>query len=204
MQSKENEGSIFSLIIPKSKQTTAISPSTDELMAIISSDVEEVNALVAEEASSYVVLDIPAEVEDDRNNITEHDKVILIVEDDTNFAKALLKYTRQQNYKGIVVVRGDIVAEFAEKYKPLAILLDIQLPVKDGWQVMDELKNNPATRPIPVHMMSSLKMKKESLLKGAIDFINKPIAMEQIGGMFKKIEEALTRYPKSADRRRKP
>ena len=62
------------------------------------------------------------------------------MEDDTNFAKALLKYTRQQNYKGIVVVRGDIAAEFAEKYKPLAILLDIQLPVKDGWQVMDELK----------------------------------------------------------------
>ncbi|EEI93146.1 response regulator receiver domain protein [Sphingobacterium spiritivorum ATCC 33300] len=196
LQSKENEGSIFSLIIPKSKQTTVISPATDELIAIISSDVEEVNALVAEEASSYVVLDIPAEVEDDRNNITQQDKVILIVEDDTNFAKALLKYTRQQNYKGIVVVRGDIAAEFAEKYKPLAILLDIQLPVKDGWQVMDELKNNPVTRPIPVHMMSSLKMKKESLLKGAIDFINKPIAMEQIGGMFKKIEEALTRYPK--------
>ncbi|MGJ1446616.1 response regulator [Sphingobacterium spiritivorum] len=196
LQSKENEGSIFSLIIPKSKQTTVISPSTDELIAIISSDVEEVNAMVAEDASSYVVLDIPAEVEDDRNNIAEHDKVILIVEDDTNFAKALLKYTRQQNYKGIVVVRGDIAAEFAEKYKPLAILLDIQLPVKDGWQVMDELKNNPATRPIPVHMMSSLKMKKESLLKGAIDFINKPIAMEQIGGMFRKIEEALTRYPK--------
>ncbi|WP_293916254.1 MULTISPECIES: response regulator [unclassified Sphingobacterium] len=196
LESKENEGSIFSLVIPKSKQVSVISPKADELVAIISSDVEEVNALVAEEISPYVILDIPAEIEDDRNNIKEHDKVILIVEDDTNFAKALLKYTRQQNYKGIVAVRGDIAAEFAEKYKPLAILLDIQLPIKDGWQVMDELKSNPATRPIPVHMMSSLKMKKESLLKGAIDFINKPIAMEQIGGMFKKIEDALARYPK--------
>ncbi len=196
LQSQENEGSTFSLIIPKSKITEQIKPASDELMQIISSDVEEINTIISEQVSPYTVNNIPDEIEDDRNNITPKDKVILIVEDDTNFAKALLKYTRQQNYKGLVIVRGDIAAEFAEKYQPLAILLDIQLPVKDGWQVMDEIKSNPATRHIPVHIMSSLKVKKESLLKGAIDFINKPIALEQINTMFQKIEHALTRYPK--------
>jgi CheY-like chemotaxis protein len=50
----------------------------------------------------------------------------------------------------------------------------------DGWAVMDQLKGNKATRHIPVHIMSSLEVKKESLLKGAIDFINKPVALEQM------------------------
>jgi len=196
LQSKEGEGSIFSLTIPKSKRADTVKPTSEELIDIIVSDVNEINTIVAETISPNTVSEIPPDVDDDRNNISRGDKVILIVEDDTNFAKALLKFTRQQQYKGIVVVRGDIAAEFAVRYRPIAILLDIQLPIKDGWQVMDEIKSNPETRHIPVHIMSSLKVKKESLLKGAIDFINKPVAIEQIGDMFKKIEDALTRYPK--------
>jgi signal transduction histidine kinase/DNA-binding response OmpR family regulator/CHASE3 domain sensor protein len=196
LQSKEGEGSIFSLTIPKSKRTDTVKPTSEELIDIIVSDVNEINTIVAETINPNTVYEIPPDVDDDRDNILRGDKVILIVEDDTNFAKALLKFTRQQQYKGIVVVRGDIAAEFAVRYRPIAILLDIQLPIKDGWQVMDEIKSNPETRHIPVHIMSSLKVKKESLLKGAIDFINKPVAIEQIGDMFKKIEDALTRYPK--------
>ncbi|MFD2969046.1 response regulator [Sphingobacterium bambusae] len=196
LASKENEGSTFTLLVPKERATKAVKPVTDELIEIISSDVNEVKTLIADQETSYTTENIPDEVDDDRHNIQPGDPVILIVEDDTNFAKALLKYTRQQNYKGIVVVRGDLAAEAALTYKPLAILLDIQLPVKDGWQVMDEIKGNVATRHIPVHIMSSMQVKKESLLKGAIDFINKPIALERIGDMFKRIEHALSVHPK--------
>ena len=74
--------------------------------------------------------------------LTTDDKVILIIEDDTAFAKSLLDFTRQKNYKGIVAVRGDEGIELAKKYHPNGILLDIQLPVKSGWEVMDELKSN--------------------------------------------------------------
>lgn len=196
LRSSENQGSAFSLVIPKAKIAEAVKPETEKLVEQISSDVKEINTIVAVQKSPYTLQEIPDEIEDDRDTIKKGDKVILIVEDDTNFAKALLKYTRQKSYKGVVVVRGDLAAEFALKYQPLAILLDIQLPVKDGWQVMDEIKGNSATRHIPVHIMSSHNVKKESLLKGAIDFINKPIALEQISNMFRKIENALTRHPK--------
>ncbi|RZK38284.1 MAG: response regulator [Pedobacter sp.] len=144
----------------------------------------------------FTVDRIPADVEDDRENILPDDKVILIIEDDTAFAKTLLDFTRKRNYKGIVAVRGDVGIEMANAYNPLAILLDIQLPIKDGWQVMDELKSSPKTRPIPVHIMSSLAVKKESLLKGAVDFINKPVALEHMKQIFKKLEDALSRFPK--------
>lgn len=198
LKSQEGEGSIFTLILPKRKVSETIKPTSEELIDIIASDITEMTTIVSESATSNsnIVYNIPEEVADDRDNIVQGDKVILIVEDDTAFAKALLKYTRQQQYKGVVVVRGDIAADFAARYLPLAILLDIQLPIKDGWEVMDEIKSNPQTRHIPVHIMSSLRVKKESLLKGAIDFINKPVAIEQIGLMFKKIEDALTRYPR--------
>lgn len=193
VESTLGEGSTFMISIPKSKsiaepQNTDFRESDEETMP----EKEFLNS-EPEKKDPYTLEDIPEEIEDDRDKIEPGDKVILIVEDDTNFAKALLKYTRQQNYKGVVIVRGDYVFDFAEKYQPLAILLDIQLPVKNGWEVMDELKKNLKTRHIPVHIMSSLQVKKESLLKGAIDFINKPVALEQMSQMFNKIEEALNR-----------
>jgi len=190
------EGSTFRLTIPNRKISDSLPLTSEVLVESITQEVEEMTALVADTGSPFTISNIPEEVEDDRHEIRSGDKVILIVEDDTAFAKALLKYAHQNGYKGVIIVRGDWATEAAEKYQPLAILLDIQLPVKDGWQVMDEIKSNPKTRHIPVHIMSSLEVKRESLSKGAIDFINKPIAIEQIGQMFRKIEDALTRNPK--------
>ena len=191
LTSKENVGSEFTFSLP--------------IDGVIPEENEQPKPIQLPEVAAYepiflperfTVDRIPAEIEDDRADIQNGDKIILIIEDDTAFAKTLLNFTRKRNYKGIVAVRGDVGIELANHYKPLAILLDIQLPVKDGWQVMEELKSNPATRPIPVHIMSSLEVKKESLLKGAVDFINKPVALEQMQQIFQKLEHALSRHPK--------
>lgn len=204
LKSKVNEGSEFSLIIPmreslRGNQTISTGNSDQNLVDVILEDVEEIKNIIDYDESNVTAvfshLEIPEDVKDDRNNISKDDKVILIVEDDTNFAIALLKFARMQNYKGVVVVRGDQALSKAMQYNPVAILLDVQLPVKDGWKVMDELKSNPQTKPIPVHMMSSLHVRKESLMKGAIDFINKPVAIEQMTDVFKKIEDALKKSP---------
>ncbi len=200
LTSTVNEGSEFSLIIPVHAVAEVAPAETDQnLVEIIREDVEEIQNILDDknnEASEWISnLKIPEEVEDDRNNISRDDKVILIIEDDTNFAKALLKYARLQKYKGIVVVRGDHGLPAALRYRPHAILLDVQLPVKDGWEIMDELKSHQDTRHIPVHMMSVLHVKQESLMKGAIDFINKPMALDQMTDVFKTIEDALKKSP---------
>ena len=196
LQSKEGVGSEFTLILPvdaeKVREEITETPVTPEI-----SEKTTISSIAqTEQPKRFISENIPQPVEDDRENISEGDKVILIIEDDTDFAKILLKYTRSKNYKGIVAVRGDLGIELAQLYKPLAILLDIQLPVMDGWEVMDALKSNPETKPIPVHIMSSMKMKQESLLKGAVDFINKPFALDQMQEMFKKLENALNKSPK--------
>ena len=194
LNSAENEGSTFILTLPLDGIAVELE---EEIHATYDyADSQGVEAEAAILPERFTVDHIPQEIEDDRSNIVKGDKIILIIEDDTAFAKALLNFTRKRNYKGIVAVRGDIGIDLANHFKPLAILLDIQLPVKDGWQVMEELKANPVTRPIPVHIMSSLEVKKESLLMGAVDFINKPVALEHMQQIFQKLEHALSRYPK--------
>ncbi|WP_336687966.1 response regulator [Chryseobacterium bernardetii] len=193
LKSEVNKGSEFSFIIPVHPVTEIANAETDQdLVEIIREDVEEIQNILEEgEVVPLNTLQIPDDVEDDRENIQDGDKIILIIEDDTSFAKALLKYAHLQNYKGIVVVRGDYALSAARQYHPHAILLDVQLPVKDGWEVMDELKSDPQVKHIPVHMMSALHVKKESLMKGAVDFINKPVALDKMTDVFRKIEEAL-------------
>ncbi|KQB98798.1 response regulator [Pedobacter sp. Hv1] len=193
LESEENVGSEFSLTIPIN--FTENEAFLEEQLTNIETSSHYVE-LFPPIAERFTVEHIPGDVEDDRASIKAEDKVILIIEDDTIFAKMLLEFTRKRNYKGIVAVRGDVGIELANRYNPLAILLDIQLPIKDGWQVMEELKSNPHTRPIPVHIMSSLSVKRESLLKGAVDFIDKPVALEHMKQIFEKLEDALSRHPK--------
>ncbi|GAB2763407.1 response regulator [Rhabdobacter roseus] len=199
LSSQVNQGSQFTVLIPVSKAKSGaaypvISPLSTPIATNQDTDHSQVKS--AAKVKPYISPVIPEAIPDDRSTITEQDKVILIVEDDTLFAKSLLDYTRQQGYKGIVAVRGDEGLRLAVAYKPLGILLDIQLPVISGWEVMDQLKADPATRHIPVHIMSSHKLKNESLLKGAIDFIDKPVAYEQMQDVFKKIEYVLNRNSK--------
>ncbi len=179
------EGSEFILRVPLKKYVdiSSLKPETTDLSA-----KREEEVVMAEEHNKYIAQVIPASIKDDRNSIKDDDKVILIIEDDTNFAKSLLQFANKKGYKGVVAVRGDEGLIYARKYLPVGILLDVQLPVKSGWEVMDELKADNFTRHIPVHMMSSYQVKKESLTKGAVDFINKPFAHEQMQEVFQKIE----------------
>ncbi|GAB3269279.1 response regulator [Larkinella harenae] len=197
LSSKVNEGSEFTVYLPIKGMLTEQEPG--QTHSYVSRKLElppQPAAEKTEAVSKYLSTVIPSNIPDDRQTITERDKVILIVEDDTNFAKSLLDYSRKKGYKGIVAVRGDEGLKLAGTYKPLGILLDIQLPIMSGWQVMDALKADPETRHIPVHIMSSHKLKNESLMKGAVDFVDKPMAFEQMSEIFNKIEYVLNRTSK--------
>jgi CheY-like chemotaxis protein len=196
VSSEEEKGSTFTLTIPANRKSSyKASEITAAAVAEIEPEIVDTH-LTKTQNREYISDVIPQPVPDDRNNISATDKTILIVEDDTAFAKSLLEFTRRKKYKGIVAVRGDEGIELARKYKPNGILLDIQLPVKSGWEVMDELKSDPETRPIPVHIMSSYDAKTKSLLSGAVDFINKPVAFEKMSAVFQRIEDALSKHPK--------
>jgi signal transduction histidine kinase/CheY-like chemotaxis protein/CHASE3 domain sensor protein len=196
LTSEEGGGSEFTLVVPVTKSVKTPITSNPVTSLVHKEPAEKLATSFSTSDNPYITPVIPSPVEDDRADIAPGDKSILIIDDDTAFACSLLDYTRARGYKGIVAVRGDEGIELAKQYIPSGILLDLQLPVMSGWQVMDELKANNSTRHIPVHIMSAYHAKTQSLSKGAVDFINKPVAFEKLGEMFSKIEHALNRHPK--------
>jgi len=196
LSSEPGKGSEFSVLVPISKHIISEEPAA--LSDVSNSKTEGFSfpRNIQNPYAEYISEIIPENIPDDKEQIKSGERAILIVEDDTSFAKALLDFSRSKGYKGIVTVRGDEAVELAKKHQPIGILLDVQLPVKSGWEVMEDLKNDPKTRHIPVHIMSSHQVRRESLMKGAIDFINKPIAFEQIQEVFRKIEKAVNRENK--------
>ena len=195
LSSKAGEGSEFTVCIPGKQGIAIVTVQREREAPAATAPANPKPVILPEKEMSgkklFISETIPDEIEDDRTTITAGDKAILIIEDDVNFAKALMNFARQKGYKVISAVRGDVGIEYARQYLPAGILLDIQLPIKSGWEVMEAVKSNPYTRHIPVHMMSSYQLKKESMLKGAVDFINKPVAFEQLDTIFDKIKYVL-------------
>lgn len=192
LTSEHGKGSTFILSIPVNPSTVEQEEPLAQLPPAIETETTEPEANLPE-PYEFIAGHIPADMPDDRDEVQPGDKVMLIVEDDTGFAHALVDFTRRKGYKAIVAVRGDHGVELARRYLPAGILLDIQLPVKSGWEVMEELKKDKLTRHIPVHIMSSHSVKKQSISLGAIDFINKPVALDQMNSVFEKIEYYLNK-----------
>ena len=186
LESKSGEGAEFIVSVPQFRMEPVIEEPVHTTTPFL-------NPAAKMHTTLFTLSEAPAEIADDRNELSPGDKVLLIVEDDTLFAQSLLDFSRKKGYKGLVAVSGDVGIQMARRYRPTGILLDIQLPVKNGWEVMEELKKNPQTRAIPVHIMSSFEVKNESLLKGAVDFMSKHEIFDNMDSAFEKIEYFLNR-----------
>ena len=136
-------------------------------------------------------------LDDDRQNIQSTDRTLLIIEDDLNFARILLDMAREQGFKGLTAARGDVGLAMARDLQPTAIMLDIHLPVMDGWTILDRLKHDPSTRHIPVHIMTSDDGQSRSLQQGAIAFLQKPISSEALSQALGDIKQFVERSVKN-------
>lgn len=86
---------------------------------------------------------------------------ILLVEDDIFLVKVYKLKLEKQGYEVLYLQDGLAVTENAITFKPDLILLDIVMPIKDGFQVLTELKSNPATANIPILILSALQMDRD-------------------------------------------
>ena len=131
------------------------------------------------------------ELSDDRDAVTERDRLLLIVEDDATFARVLLEMARERGFKAVVALRGDTGLSLANRMHPDAILLDIGLPVVDGLTVLERLKHQPDTRHIPVHLLSGTDKRQPGLRLGAISYLEKPVSKETLDSSFAEIRRFL-------------
>ncbi|NUP04656.1 MAG: HAMP domain-containing protein [Polyangiaceae bacterium] len=123
-------------------------------------------------------------VEDDREHIREGDRVVLVIEDDVKFARIMVNMAHESGFKAVVATRGDTGLALANELQPDAITLDIQLPMMDGWTVLDRLKRNPRTRHIPVHVISINERTQKGAALGALAYLEKPVSKEALEGAF--------------------
>lgn len=189
VKSGEGEGSTFTLFMPANFDASIVPVGIERKVDIKPANLKP--TLQENKITKFPVEE--GELIDDRDQISGNDKVVLIMEDDSQFSQMLLDFVRDRNYKGIVAARGNTGLSYARHFKPDAILLDMKLPVMDGAEVLRHLKNDPDLRHIPVQIISGYDMKRESLELGAFNFIQKPISKEQLNNSFEKIEEFLSR-----------
>ena len=93
-------------------------------------------------------------VPDDRAEIAPGDRVMLIVEDDVDYARILLDLARERGFLGVVATRGGDALALARKHRPSAVCLDIGLPDMLGWAVLGQLKQDPHLRHVPVQVLT--------------------------------------------------
>ncbi len=129
----------------------------------------------------------PSPGHDDRERIGGGDVAILIVEDDAAFARVLADIARRKGYRALIAADGRSALELARRYRPHGILLDVELPVLDGWDVIEQLKNDVATRHIPVHFISANDDSQRGLAAGAVGFITKPATRETLDAAFARV-----------------
>ncbi|NWF97685.1 MAG: diguanylate cyclase [Nitrospirae bacterium] len=116
----------------------------------------------------------------------EEAPLILVVEDDLSTAELLTLNLTQAGYRVAHAFNGDEAIEKARDLKPFAITLDVLLPKKDGWEVLQALKSNRETSDIPVIIHSIVDNKELAFALGATDYLLKPLERE---ALISKLEE---------------
>ncbi len=108
---------------------------------------------------------------------------ILLVEDNEPSRDALSRRLARRGYSVTVAVDGQQAVALGRAATPDLILMDLGLPVIDGWEATGQLKGDPATRHIPIIVLSAHAMtddREKSLAAGADDFDSKPVRFEQL------------------------
>lgn len=170
LESEPGKGSTFTLIVPISEHQSPLEKS-------------ETPKLQAKNGNRQIA------IPDDRDNITSGDRVMLVIEDDPDFARLLWNKCHDKGFKCLVAPTGEEGLELAVHYLPGALVLDLRLPGMDGWAVLSALKEDIRTRHIPVHIISAEEPTTRSLHHGAIGHFAKPINQEELEEAFLKLEQ---------------
>ncbi len=168
LHSAPGKGSTFTLYLPQ----TYVGPAAVPLPP---KDSAELNVPQLASAAVEAAIDL---VEDDREDLRPEDSILLVVEDDAHYARVLRDLARDKGFKVLVAQRGADALSLAREYHPTAVSLDVFLPDMLGWTVLNHLKQNPATRHIPVQMLTLDEDRQHGLARGAFSFLTKPATKE--------------------------
>ena len=158
--SVEGEGSTFTVILPLTQKYKEFLPET--------ADFEE------EQQPPAKAID---------------KKTLLAIDDDPNSLLILKQNLEDEGYYVVGALSADEGIQKAMGIQPFAITLDILMPKKDGWEVLNRLKADPSTRDIPVIVLSIIDNKELGFSLGAFDYLVKPLEKEAILSVLRRIPD---------------
>jgi CheY-like chemotaxis protein len=118
---------------------------------------------------------------------------ILVVEDNEASRDALARRLQRRGYDVVLAVNGQEAVAVAQSSKPDLILMDLGLPIIDGWEATRRLKADASTKHIPIIVLSAHAMTNDrdlALAAGGDDFDTKPVRFQPL---LDKIESLLAR-----------
>jgi signal transduction histidine kinase/CheY-like chemotaxis protein/CHASE3 domain sensor protein len=170
VQSTPGEGSVFTLTLPVDANATAPAPTRPVPVEAVTPPAHPAN-----EAPG-----LPPVASDDREHLSGDAGIILVIEDDLRFAAILQDLAHEMGFQCVVAHTAGAGLDAAVRYRPSAILLDMHLPDHSGLGVLDQLKQNPKTRHIPVHIASVEDHEQAARALGAVGYDLKPVKREQL------------------------
>jgi CheY-like chemotaxis protein len=111
---------------------------------------------------------------------------ILVIDDDRNARELIKRSLESEGHSVVVAESGDKGIALAHSLKPSLITLDIMMPSRDGWSVLQELKDDPDLCDIPVVMVSMIDDKRMGHALGAVDHLSKPVDRNKLKALVKR------------------
>lgn len=172
VKSDEGKGSTFSVILPPGEESALSLP------CVCATDTDDLEDQFVGRSGSA--------------------PLIVVVEDDSPTRELLTLYLAEGGYQVTTVKNGDEAVATIRELHPFAIILDVMLPGKDGWQILQELKTDPDLKEIPVVMASMVDNQELGFALGATDYLMKPIDRTNLIKKLNEITLANRRHRKPA------
>ena len=189
--SSPGKGSTFTLLLPAALPATL--PATLAGAPVASSLAPPARAPQAPAPAPPAPLAAPApQFPDDRASVPAGMRSVLVIEDDAAFARILFDLAHELHYRCLVAHSAADGLQAAEEHVPDAILLDLGLPDGSGLNVLQQLKDNPRARHIPVHIVSANDRAEAALQLGAVGYVVKPASRERLREVFQTLEGKFT------------
>ena len=112
--------------------------------------------------------------------VGESAPTVLIVDDDRASVDLMSAYLSGSAVRVERAADGDQAVALTRSLRPAAVLLDIKLPRRDGWQVLADLRDDPATAQVPVVVASVVDDRARGLGLGAADYLIKPVSRDDL------------------------
>lgn len=126
-------------------------------------------------------------------------QTVMVADDDTEFSDLVKMFLEANNYRPVVVNNAKAVLDVMQSEEPDALLLDIMMPGKDGFAIMEEMQDSAATANIPIIVLSALRLdnyQERGVLTGLPEIVAKEIPQDLL---LKLIEEQTGAAPAAAE-----